>query len=321
MADLPLSLRQLEYFVTVAELGAITAAAERMSISPSAVSLAITKLERHLDASLFVRQQSRGVELTIAGREILDASRDVLARANEIKGIVRGSSRALEGLVRIGCYSPFMPIVVPLALDDVAREFPHIDLTVSTATPHQLRGGLQSGSLDIAVLSEKGLGPGLTTATVRQLRPHVLLAATHPLAALDEIWLSRLAGEPLIILDASTTEQKIDRLVRSTGIVPNIRHRVTDIETVRSLVARGLGYSIALLSLPGDTSYEGRKLVRIPIADDVESSSMVLALSQAIKPARRVAAVVDALARRLATPSPGGAPDLDTVPRESRESP
>src|SRR5690606_28653346 len=152
------------------------------------------------------------------------------------------------------------------------------DLSVRTAASTELGSALQRGTLDIAVLSGRGLGPGMTALTVRDLRPHVLLAAEHALAALPAVALGQLDGEPLITLDIPTTMQQIDRLLLGAGISPHIRHRVSDIETVRSLVARGVGYSIALLPLPGDTSYEGRKLARIPIVDDVESSSMVIAL-------------------------------------------
>ena len=78
------SLRQLLYFVAVAEKGTVSAASERLRVSPSAVSLAISELERALKVQLCVRRKAHGVTLTVSGTQLLHHARALLRQAREL---------------------------------------------------------------------------------------------------------------------------------------------------------------------------------------------------------------------------------------------
>lgn len=293
------TLRQMEYFVAIARTGSIKEAASAVGASPSAVSLAIKQLEQSLEAQLFVRQHAKGVTLTPTGQRILADSRTILMSAESVASQARESEDSLKGLVRIGCFAPFMPFVAPIIYDDLARLYPDIDAHIEVASVAALRVGILSGELDFAVLSDRGVTRGIGSRPVLPLRPHVILSSDNPLAGKTSIHLAELADEPLITLDLSTTEEQLERIVRSAGVVPRVARTVPDLETVRSLVARGLGYSIQLLPIPTAMSYEGRGMVRIPIADDVPESQIVIASADGVIPARRVAVIANRFASTI----------------------
>ena len=290
------TLRQLEYFVAIARTGSIKDAALAAGASASAVSLAIKQLEHSLKAQLLVRRHAKGVSLTAAGQRILAECRTILSSAESVATQARESERSLKGPVRIGCFAPFMPFVAPIIYDDIAKLYPEIDTHVEVDTVERLRVGLLNGDLDFAVLSDRGVARGIASTVVGTLQPHVILATNHPLAGRDEIHLSDLADEPLLTLDLTTTEERLEQIIRNANLVPRVTRMVPDLETVRSLVGRGLGYSIQILPIPTTISYEGRGIVRIPIADDVIESQIVIASADGIVPARRVSAVASRFA-------------------------
>ncbi|MES2172292.1 MAG: LysR family transcriptional regulator [Actinomycetota bacterium] len=290
------TLRQIEYFVAVARSGSIKDAAVATGASAPAVSLAIRQLEHSLQAQLLVRQHAKGVSLTAAGQRILAECRALLLSAEAVSTQALESARSLRGSVRIGCFAPFMPFVAPIMFDEIATLYPEIDLQVEVDPVEKLRAGLLSGDLDFAVLSDQGVGRGIASTVVGSLRPHVIVGADHALASRDTIHLRDLADEPLITLDLASTEEQLERILRTVDLVPRVTRVVSDLETVRSLVARGLGYGIQILPIPTTVSYEGRAIVRKPIADDVIDSQIVIASADGVVPARRVSVVASRFA-------------------------
>src|SRR3954453_2103118 len=114
------SLRQLEYFVTVADEGTMAGAAGRHHISQLAVSLAINELERALGVQLVMRRKARGVELTGAAREVLPEIRRLLEHAAEVHSTARSVGQTVTGDLVLGCY----PTLTPFLLPEILRRFP-----------------------------------------------------------------------------------------------------------------------------------------------------------------------------------------------------
>src|SRR5690242_19217172 len=102
MADY--TLRQLEYFVAVAEAGSVTHAAAAVPLSQSAMSAALADLENALSVQLLVRHHAKGITLTSAGRELLIASRQLLAMADDLRHVAQGLGASLTGTLSIGCF-------------------------------------------------------------------------------------------------------------------------------------------------------------------------------------------------------------------------
>ncbi|WP_440312504.1 LysR substrate-binding domain-containing protein [Leucobacter chromiireducens] len=254
------TLRQLAYFVTAADAGTIAAAATTLRVSPSAMSDAITELETALGERLCVRRRAQGLTLTSSGIQLLPLARRVLAEADELASLALGRG-ALSGPITVGCYPTLAPTVLPPLLQDFGARHPGVELAIHEATQDQLADGLTSGRLDVAVVYDM-LVPGNTRrARLYELRAHALLSANHPLAAAPEVELAELVEDDLILLDAPPSSEHTLSLFAAQGLSPRVRHRTTNYEVVRSLVARGLGYGILVSQVSHQRSTEGRPLV------------------------------------------------------------
>ena len=103
------SLRQLAYFVAVAETGTLAGASSTLHVSASALSLALDELDRALGAQLTVRRRAQGVRLTPAGRETLRRARRLLREAGELADAAGGDPGDVAGTVQVGCYTTLAP--------------------------------------------------------------------------------------------------------------------------------------------------------------------------------------------------------------------
>src|SRR4051812_21590724 len=123
-----MNLRQLECFVTAADAGTMTAAAGRLYVSQSAISLAVGQLERSLGSQLFIREKARGLQLTAAGRRLLPEARSLLAHAEEVRSTAEEAGGGLRGSLTVGCFRTAAPFVLPELLETFAIEQPDVEL-------------------------------------------------------------------------------------------------------------------------------------------------------------------------------------------------
>ncbi|MGC9538863.1 LysR substrate-binding domain-containing protein [Streptomyces sp. UG1] len=120
-----------------------------------------------------------------------------------------------------------------------------------------------------------------------------MLAADHQLAGRRVLWLREVLDEPMIMLDMGPSEQYYTTMLRSVGITPAVRHRTASFESVRSLVARGIGWSLLIQRPAIDLSYEALPLATAEIRDDIEEVDVVLAVPAGMRLTRRTRAFVD----------------------------
>jgi DNA-binding transcriptional LysR family regulator len=299
------SIRQLEYLAAVADSGSITAAAEAAHASPAAVSQAISELEARLGVQLFARRKAKAVTLNEAGTRVLSDARRLLEVADDLATSAHATGYDVTGTLTLGCYSTLAPFVIPPVLDDFAGQHPALDVQVLEGSADELLAALSEGRCELACLYSNDIRGDLASAVIRTTRPYVILAADHPLATLDEIGLADLADEPLIMFDVPSARNAAQMLA-AVGLTARIRHLSSNIEVVRGLVARGLGYSILVQRWPIDLSYEGRPLVSRPIADHTPERHVVLAWPRGTRPTRRATALVE-----FFRTTAGGAADRD----------
>lgn len=285
------SLRQLQYFVTVADEGTLSGAAARHHISQSAISLAVNQLERVLGVQLFMRRRSRGIEMTDAARRVLPEARNLLAHAGEVHATARSLGQAVSGVLQVGCF----PTLTPFVLPDILRQFQarHPDVTVDLfeGSVAEMTGRLLDGTCEMALMYDLGITDEISRTTLYSVRPYVLLAADHHLAASAPIPLADLAGEPMVLLDMPPSGEMFRQvLAEGGGVDPDVRFVSTHFESVRSLVASGLGYSILLQRPSAEFTYAGPPLAYREIADDVLTVSVVLAQARDARPTKRAQA-------------------------------
>ena len=293
------TLRQLDYFVAVAEAGTVTAAAERVHLSQSAMSTALSDLERAFGVQLLVRHHARGVTLTASGEELLVAARELLRQADDLDSSAHALGEGLTGRMTIGCFAILAPYVVPPMVAAVEEELPGLELEPVEEALDALDKGLADGRFELAVTYDLGLGESIERAELFSIRPHALLPAAHPLASADVVSLAELAGEPFVLLDLPHSRDYFRAAFTTAGVQPRIRYRTHSAETARALVGRGLGWSLLNLRPTNSQSVEGRRVVTVDLADSVPALTVVLAKRRGARLTRRAAAVESVTTRVL----------------------
>ncbi|MFH8487288.1 LysR family transcriptional regulator [Streptomyces longisporoflavus] len=190
-----MELRQLEYFVAVADEGGFGRAAGRLHVVQASVSQQIARLERELGVRLFDRT-TRRVGLTAAGERLLPEARAALVSVARVGQVAAEIISGAEGVLRLGTARAFAERVHP-ALDALADRVPGLRVRLVQDARERRIDALRSGELDAALVRGDGPLPGLTTMRVWDHPLFVALPATHPLAALPRLEPADLAGLPL----------------------------------------------------------------------------------------------------------------------------
>ncbi|MGM7669536.1 LysR family transcriptional regulator [Microbacterium sp. A93] len=288
------TLRQMQYFVAAVETGSITAAAQRCHVSQGAASAAIGQLERVVGAPLLARGGVRAVVPTPAGREFLLHARRVLEAAEEAGDAVSESLTALRGAVRIGVGVTLSPQLVPRLVASLAADQAQLDLQFVEGAPRALEEQVLGGRIDVAFLYRQQAGTSLTVTDLVPVQLHVILPVGHRLAGEERVWLREVVPEPAILLDVPPTIQRLTAIVESVGLAMDVRWTSSNMETIRSLVAGGHGFSFANSIPATGATYTGESVVYRPVADDITPNSIV-AVTLPGRVSRRVRAAIQAV--------------------------
>jgi DNA-binding transcriptional LysR family regulator len=262
-------------------------------ISQSAISVGIAELERRLGVRLVLRRKAKGLTLTEAGRRLLPRARALLASSEELQEGMRDIGQRLAGRLMVGCFTTIAPLVLPRLLESFQAAHPDVWVDFAEGPLGELQSLLFEGRCELALMYDVDIRPGIDREVLYAARPHVLLPAGHRLAGRERIWLADLAGQPMVMLDLPPSMRYFSAVLAGAGVEPVIRHRTSSFEMVRSLVARGVGFSLLIQRPAAEVSYEGRPLVTRPIADDLDPLPVVLAWPSDAVPTRRAAAFAE----------------------------
>ncbi|MFJ6539951.1 LysR family transcriptional regulator [Streptomyces sp. NPDC091385] len=267
-----LDLRQLRYFVTVAETEHVGRAAERLHISQSPLSRQIAQLEKTLGLTLFERSQQR-IRLTADGRVFLSEARALLLHADRLENLGRRLGRGEEGGLCIGYAADAMHTgVLPRALRELHDERPGIHVALYNHPAAEQFEGLRRRSLDIALVSEPPAeeDPDLRAALL--LDDPLLLAVPsgHPVADLAEITPADLEELPWIAVENSRRPAWRDEFIATcaaSGFAPDIRLEAAEPLTALGLVASGLGLALVQRSMVRGEAPAGVTVRELPWLD------------------------------------------------------
>jgi DNA-binding transcriptional LysR family regulator len=273
--ELPFTLHQLRMLVTVAETGTISGAAERLLLSQTAVSLALGQLEKALGAELLIRRRAHGVKLTTTGQSVVMLARALLLQANELYEEIAGEGQVV-GAVAVGCYPSLGPSIMPALVQGFLREHPRAQPTLEEGPQEMLESDLMSGALDVVISYDLALPESLMKVPIGKREPGVLVAADGPWGDRESIDLRKVADEPYVLLDTPVSTFHLAALTRSAGFTPRITYRSQNFETVRSLVGRGLGWTILLTPPRSEVTHEGLRVVMKPLAQQPEPVDVVV---------------------------------------------
>ena len=246
-----MELRQLEYFVAVAEEANFTRAAERIHVAQPAVSAQIQRLERELGQPLLDRSR-RTVRLTAAGEAALPYARAALAAVADIHVAVEELTQLVRGTVAIGTVTSHS-VDMPLLLADFHADHPEVEITLSTDSSDTLIEMVCTGRLDAAIVS---VGPGerpegLDVEVVTDEAIAAAVCRTDELASRKTIRLTDLSDRQLIALPVGAgIRHQFDAACAKAGVSPRVAFEASTPLALADLAERGLGVAIVPASVP-----------------------------------------------------------------------
>lgn len=286
-----MELRHLEYFLAVAAERSFTRAASRLHVVQSAVSAAISTLERELGAPLFERSAQR-VVLTSAGEALLPEARATLDTAQAARDAVRRVCRELGGTVVLGCLTGVGGVDFAGLLSDFHTRHPLVRLWLRAAASDGSAGlarSLVNHEIDVAFL---GVGrrpfPNLDSRQLVRIPQVLVVPAGHPLADRRSVTLAEVADEQFIDYPIGYANRtRNDDAFAAAGVERTITMEVSDVVMAANFVRHGLGVTI----LPVRAVPPGPEVSALPVTDQ----SLEWSLHVATARGRRVGAATAAL--------------------------
>ena len=261
-----MQFRQLRYFVAVAEHGSFSAASTELRIAQPSIGQQIRNLEEDLGAPLFHRH-SRGIELTASGETLLAHARDILARVEAARRIVRDESASPSGRVRVGLtLSASIPMAVPL-VEACDAQFPNVRLSLVEALSDDLVTRVAEDRLDVAVTYCGAYPDGVRGEALADEDYHFCVAADHPLSGRTFVDLADvLHHEMCLPPETHILRRQVTEAARKAGIAPEIPMEVESIATIAMLVASGAYATILPFSAVAH-AVAGGQIAAIPIVN------------------------------------------------------
>ncbi|MFE9744515.1 LysR family transcriptional regulator [Saccharothrix saharensis] len=249
-----MELRQLEYFVAVAEECHFTRAARRMHVAQSGLSASIRALEVELGAPLFVRS-TRQVELTQAGRALLVEARRVLGTIDAARDAVAAVQGLLRGTLAVGSIQCLHAVHLPAVLARFHELHPGVELRLRQAGSGELVDLVRAGRLDLAFVTSGRAVEDLKVSTLSS-EPLVLACAPElPFAERESVRLAELAGQPFVDFNRDWgTRDDVDRALATAGVDRKVAVEVNDVHSLLDFVGFGLGVALVPASFAGKST-------------------------------------------------------------------
>ena len=239
------TVRQLQVFVEAAERLSLARAAERLGLTPSAVSFQVKQVELQTGFALFERV-GRRVALTDAGALLLQYARVVLRSLREADAAMTALGGTGGGRVRLGLVST-SKYIVPHMIARFQASTPGVTVHLQEGNRSRVLQLLTEGGVDLAVMGQPPADAGVLA---ERFAPHpsiIIVPAGHPLATAPSLPLDALAGEPFVMReDGSGTKAMTEAHFRAAGFRPRTAMVSSSNETIKQAVMAGMG--VALLS-------------------------------------------------------------------------
>jgi DNA-binding transcriptional LysR family regulator len=244
-------LRQLRYFLAIAEEGGFSRAAERLHVSQPPLSTQIRSLEEELGAQLLART-NRGVSLTAAGQVFYEEVRGVLARLDNARAKALQADRGDVGLLSVGFVSIADYGILPPALKSFRVQFPLVEVQLHELTTDAQVRELRAARLDLGLGLAPVEEPDLEFRSI--LREELVLAAPadHPFPKGDAVDLRALARASFIVPPRDVAPGLYDLTIsrcRAAGFAPRIVQNARQMQTVIGLVSCGMGFALVPASV------------------------------------------------------------------------
>ena len=238
-----MELYQLEYFLEAARQRNFTRAARHLNLAQAALSEQIRNLEQHLGAPLFHRGRRESV-LTAAGETLRWHAESILERAQAAKTAVQELVGLRGGRFAIGAIPSVSACILPAAVASFRKKHPLVELALFEGTSEMVSQWVEQGKVEFGLVQLPTGGAGFDEEILLR-EPFVILASKgHSISRMKAAALASLGDEPFILYKGRARDAALSAC-RAAGFEPRIACESSELETIRSLVAAGLG--IALL--------------------------------------------------------------------------
>jgi LysR family transcriptional regulator, hydrogen peroxide-inducible genes activator len=269
-----MNLRDLRYLVALADTRHFGKAAERSFVSQPTLSAQIKKLENYLGVQLIERQPRR-VTLTETGARILPIARRILQDSDEIVSLARNEYDPLSGKINVALIPTIGPYLLPLVTRRLRKQLPRLKLMLYEHQTQPLLERLRAGDIDLGVLALPVPLDGLEARELYDEPFSVALPNGNPLAKKNTIKLDDLSGETLLLLEDGhcLRDQALDVCSR-IDVKESEDYRATSLETLRQMVAAGLGVTLLPELATRGPFGSGHGLTMKPFAKPVPSRTV-----------------------------------------------
>ncbi|WP_331344964.1 hydrogen peroxide-inducible genes activator [Cellvibrio sp. UBA7661] len=279
-----MTLTELRYIVTLAQEQHFGRAADRCYVSQPTLSIAVKKLEDELGVALFERTKSR-VQPTPLGEQIVAQANLVLEQTAAIKDLADAGKDQLSSPLSVGAIFTIGPYLLPKFIPHLQQLASKMPLYVEEGYTHNLRKKLRNGELDVIIIALPFVEPDVVTQALYDEPFVVLLPKEHPLASKEAIDPADLNTQQLLLLGEGHCFR--DQVLTTC---PNLQHHGEEtannvrtaaegssLETLRHMVASGLGLTILPASAAESSLYSSDVLVTRPFTEPSPSRTVALA--------------------------------------------
>lgn len=241
-----LDVRRLRVLCAVADHTTLSAAANSLSYTPSAVSQQIVALEREIGVRVLHRGP-RGVRLTTTGQLLVDQARPILATLKAAEASVAAAIGLSAGGLQLASFATAGATILPRAIADFRIRHPDVTITLIQADPDAAMAALRAGEVDLIITADAEQRPNDAIEVVTLLADPLLavLPSVHPLAGHSELALEELASDTWVDVPAGSEGRRL--LLRACGregFIPRVAFESDEYTTVQQLVAAGVGVAL-----------------------------------------------------------------------------
>lgn len=274
-----------EWFVTLAELENVTAAAEQLRIAQPTLTRMLARLERRLGVALFDRH-GRRLSLNAYGRIFHEHARRAQQELDSARRAIDDLTDPAAGEIRLGFLSSFGSIVVPRLIAQFTASSPRVTFTLQEAAAESISDLTESGLVDVGVVSPQPRKPTLAWRSLFRQRLGVAVPRDHRLASVGSVSMPDLSNERFVTMHPGFGMRRLlDELCAAAQFQPRIVLESANLNTATGLVAAGLG--ISLVPIDGSEAAPGVGVLRLTDADAYRDVGMIWNSSRPLsRPAR-----------------------------------
>lgn len=235
------TLRQLRAFIAIADSGGFAAAARRLHLTPSALSLLVKELEAVMKVRLFDRT-TRSTVLSLAGSEFYPLARKLLADLALALESTQDLEQKKRGAVRIACTPLYASTTLPELILRYRRQYPAISVYLLDSLNQRALARVSSGEADLGIAPQRPAPPELVQESLFRDRIWLICRPDHALAARERVTWAQVLQQPFVSLTRDfTTRLQTDLFKHSESLVLDPTHEVSLITTALGMVQWGHG--------------------------------------------------------------------------------